>query len=245
VSSIVFPDDSTGVTIDLSVLEPPDFTYISSLGGQITQLVISRNVTFPVFSPQWSIDDTAIRFPVYYYDEVIFRFTPSLPGGIGVDESTGDITPDPLPEATTELLTYAIRVQSVYAVPPMVRESQLELSVEEPAQCALQSVRSTDVLVSITMMDCNNLYNQAVYFLVADATQEPPAAVRESFPCYGQDRDRGGDANAELPVYPFVCTKEGSTCCCWLWLPGGSDTSSRDVGIPQTYTGRIPNGDCD
>ncbi|CAE7355949.1 agaA33 [Symbiodinium natans] len=85
-SQVVFPEDGNGVAISLGVLAAPNFGYVS-LGSPLTQVVLARNVSFPTLAVLWS----ELGFPAYYYDEVAFTITPTLPDGLDISAQNGDL----------------------------------------------------------------------------------------------------------------------------------------------------------
>jgi len=237
-SSIIYPDSGDGVTIDLSVLAPPDFQYQAASGAIFEQLVLARNVSFPPFSPAWQV----AGFPVYYYDAVQFSITPTLPAGIVLDAESGQVLPDPPDQQLLPLMPYTIKAQSAFDLQKS-REVILSLRVQEPGYCALQSIKSTEALLACTLHDANNFYNQAIYLLFFVYGSSNPAPVSSSFSCYG---DAAAPAVEPAPgILDFTCQQVGSDCCCWLWVPGGSETAERNVDISRSLTGRVStSGQC-
>jgi len=237
-SSIVYPDSGDGVSIELSVLEPPDFQYQAAFGAVFEKLVLARNVSFPPFSPAWQVEG----FPIYYYDAVQFSITPTLPAGIELESDAGQIRPDPPDQQLLALMSYTIKAQSVFDL-QKAREVSLSLTVQEPGYCALQSIKSTEALLACTLHDANNFYNEAIYLLFFVYGAATPAPVSSSFSCYG---DAAAPASEPAPgILDFTCQRVGSECCCWLWVPGGSDRTERNVDISRSLTGRVStSGQC-
>jgi len=218
---VVFPDHGGGIATILSVFLPSEgFGYIGSADAPVKTVVLSRNVSFPAFRPRWAMQ----KFPAYYYDEVTYTIIPTLPAGLKLSDQTGHIQADPLPQQLSgNPVQYTIRAQSRYDVREW-REAQLTLSVQEPAKCLLRGVKSTEALVACSIQDANNLYLQALYFVISTYGSAPPLQ-RSSFSCYPGAVQR----NYRGSVLEGDCTKTSYGCCCWVWVPGGSDLTSRSL----------------
>uniref|UniRef100_A0A7S0B8E8 Uncharacterized protein n=1 Tax=Pyrodinium bahamense TaxID=73915 RepID=A0A7S0B8E8_9DINO len=153
--------------------------------------------------------------------------------------ATGEISPDPLPEQLSEEpVNYTVRAQSRYDVQKW-QEARFGMSVHEPAVCSLQSVKSTEALVSCAIRDSNNLYLQAIYLLISDYGTDTPYE-QSSFSCYPEAAVR----QSEGALLETVCTKDRGRCCCWMWLPGGEDTSPQRSLMRSTIVGRITHSSC-
>ncbi|CAK9109794.1 Alpha-agarase [Durusdinium trenchii] len=83
-SLVVYPEDGAGVAVTLGVLAAPSFQY-SILSNPATQVILARNVSFPTLAVLWS----SAGFPAYYFDEVAFTITPTLPDGLDISSQNG------------------------------------------------------------------------------------------------------------------------------------------------------------
>jgi len=247
-SSIVFPNAKQGRVIGLAVLPPPDLAYnVANAAEATTELTLARNVSFPPFTPRWSVGG----FPLYYFDEVRFSISPPLPAGIsmvtrGDASELGKIKVEAsLPTQLAVKSDYVIRAQSKYDIQKM-RETTLALSVHEPGSCALLSWKSTEEVVACTVKDTHNFHSEAIYLLISSpGTVE--VGQQDAFYCHP-----GAQPPAAQQASPqnlqFTCeersTDAGLQCCCWVWLPWGSETENREPGVSRGITARISNAAC-
>jgi len=242
-SSIIFPNNGEGIEISLNVYPPPEFKYATPAGKQLTTLVLARSVMFPPLKPDWTLPN----FPLFYFDDTFFTITPPLPAGIsqaaiGDPDVLGQLTADPVPEQLSVVpVDYTIKAQSKFDVQKSATVG-LSLSVHEPAYCELQNTKSVEVVVQCTVHDADNMYNQAIYVLVSKG--QDIAFEKESFSqCFGDASAAGSDPDNLV----FTCVGSAvdtSSCCCYLWLPQGSETDTRDVSSDTTLTARIKNNQC-
>jgi len=221
-SLVIFPEDGNGITIELAVLQAPEFQYAAE-GVVLTEVVLARNIAFPTLAVQWS----ETGFPVYYFDEVGFTITPTLPNGLDMSSERGGIRADPVPGALTPQGDYIIKAQSKYDVAKS-KQTQLKLSVEEPAQCSLASIKSTEALMTCTVHDANNLEMKAIYLLISPTSADPVEMLPSSFTCDGDAVQSGGSGIAS--EYTCSQTSDGR-CCCWLYVD--------DAAAPEFNSSRI------
>ncbi|CAE8585944.1 unnamed protein product, partial [Polarella glacialis] len=234
-SSVIFPEDGDGIAISLSVLTPPIFQY-SSAGKTYPQVIIARNVTFPSFTPAWSEPG----FPIYYYDEVAFTITPTLPQGIDMSAQNGDIKGDPLPGQLTPAGSYQIQASSKFDVQKSGGVN-IVLSVTEPGQCSVSSVMSTEVLMGCMLQDAHNLDVQGLYLLISPTSADPLPYEQSSFACYG---DAAQTDTSGTTVPEFTCSRQDSRCCCWLWVGFTGDATTRNLTDARSRSGKVLNSVC-
>eukprot|EP00928_Gymnodinium_smaydae_P082592 TRINITY_DN6590_c1_g7_i1.p1 TRINITY_DN6590_c1_g7~~TRINITY_DN6590_c1_g7_i1.p1 ORF type:complete len:3710 (+),score=739.71 TRINITY_DN6590_c1_g7_i1:1163-11131(+) len=236
-SAIIYPNAGEGVVVALAVYPPPVFRYATPEGEAFTSVVLAREVSFPPLQAVWA----TLGFPRYYYDNVVFTITPTLPAGLNL-ATNGQLEPDPLPEQLSPVPSeYEITALSMFDESKSA-STKLTISVQEPATCELQSIKSTEAVTSCTVHDTDNMYVQAVYLLIsrgADIAFE----VSSFSACYGDATPVAAQGDANLN---FVCTgdAEADSCCCWVWIPGGSDLTSRDVTTTSSFIGRVQASEC-
>ncbi|CAE7606148.1 agaA33, partial [Symbiodinium pilosum] len=232
-SLVVFPEDGDGIAISLGVLAAPNFGYVS-LGSPLTQVVLARSVSFPTLSVLWSQSG----FPAYYYDEVAFTITPTLPDGILISDQDGGIKADPLPLQLLPAADFVVKAQSKFDV-LQATSTTLKLAVEEPAQCGLSSIKSTEAMVTCIIHDASNMKVEAIYLQIVLKTGEALDLLPTSFSCSGVATDPGSAGMTD-----FNCQKVGADqCCCWLWV--GQSNTPTVFNTSRLKAGKILNSACD